>query len=160
MRTGFCLCPARLESFPPVLWKSYNQVLLAFKVRFPGDSQLPCQISRLGKLTWDSEPSQCGRTSLVLFFSSLSVTHLVSMGFDFFVIVPLLLSYSSCFFFFWCGVSYFIGYQHSVIDSSIRDQISRSVMSDSLRPHESQHARPSCPSPIPGVHPDPRPSSQ
>ena len=25
-------------------------------------------------------------------------------------------------------------------------------MSDSLRPHESQHARPSCPSPTPGVH--------
>ena len=32
------------------------------------------------------------------------------------------------------------------------DQISRSVMSDSLRPHESQHARPPCPSPTPGVH--------
>ena len=32
------------------------------------------------------------------------------------------------------------------------DQFSRSVMSDSLRPHESQHARPSCPSPTPGGH--------
>ena len=31
-------------------------------------------------------------------------------------------------------------------------QFSRSVMSDSLQPHESQHARPSCPSPSPGVH--------
>ena len=40
------------------------------------------------------------------------------------------------------------------------DQISCSVMSDSLRPHESQHARPSCPSPTPGVHPDSHPSSQ
>ena len=40
------------------------------------------------------------------------------------------------------------------------EQISRSVVSDSLRPHESQHARPSCPSPTPGVHPDSRPSSQ
>ena len=39
-------------------------------------------------------------------------------------------------------------------------QFSRSVMSDSLRPHESQHARPPCPSPTPGVHSDPRPSSQ
>ena len=37
---------------------------------------------------------------------------------------------------------------------------SRSVMSDSLRPHESQHARPPCPSPTPGVHWDSRPSSQ
>ena len=33
-------------------------------------------------------------------------------------------------------------------------QFSRSVMSDSLRPHESQHTRPPCPSPIPWVHPN------
>ena len=39
------------------------------------------------------------------------------------------------------------------------DQISRSVMSDSLRPYESQHARTPCPSPTPGVHSDSRPSS-
>ena len=31
-------------------------------------------------------------------------------------------------------------------------QFSRSIVSDSLRPHESQHARPPCPSPTPGVH--------
>ena len=35
-----------------------------------------------------------------------------------------------------------------------------SVVSDSLRPHESQHARPPCPSPTPGVHPNSRPSSR
>ena len=40
------------------------------------------------------------------------------------------------------------------------DQISRSVVSESLRPHELQHARPPCPSPTPGVHLDSRPSSQ
>ena len=40
------------------------------------------------------------------------------------------------------------------------DQISCSVMSDTLRPHESQHARPPCPSPTPRVHSDSRPSSQ
>ena len=39
-------------------------------------------------------------------------------------------------------------------------QFSHSVMFDSLRPHESQHARPPCPSPTPGVHSDSRPSSQ
>ena len=33
-------------------------------------------------------------------------------------------------------------------------------MSDSLWPHESQHARPPCPSPTPGVHSDSCPSSQ
>ena len=38
-------------------------------------------------------------------------------------------------------------------------QFSRSVVSDSLQPHESQHARPPCPSPSPGVHSDSRPSS-
>src|SRR5574341_372843 len=31
-------------------------------------------------------------------------------------------------------------------------QFSHSVVSDSLRPHEWQHARPPCPSPTPGVH--------
>ena len=39
-------------------------------------------------------------------------------------------------------------------------QFSRSVVSDSLRPHESQHARPLSPSPTPRVHSDSRPSSQ
>ena len=39
-------------------------------------------------------------------------------------------------------------------------QFSCSVMFDSLGPHESQHARPPCPSPTPGVHSDLRPSSQ
>ena len=39
-------------------------------------------------------------------------------------------------------------------------QFSCSVMSDSLRPHELQHARPPCPSPTPGVHSDSCPSSE
>ena len=39
-------------------------------------------------------------------------------------------------------------------------QCSRSVMPDSLRPHELQHARPPCPSPTPRVHWDSHPSSQ
>ena len=38
-------------------------------------------------------------------------------------------------------------------------QFSCSVVSDTLRPHESQHARPPCTSPTPGVHSDSRPSS-
>ena len=37
---------------------------------------------------------------------------------------------------------------------------SRSVVSDSLWPHELQHARPPCPSPTPGVHSNSCPSSQ
>ena len=38
-------------------------------------------------------------------------------------------------------------------------QFSRSVTSDSLQPHESQHARPPCPLPAPGVHSDSCPSN-
>ena len=47
------------------------------------------------------------------------------------------------------------GLQITNIGSSV--QFSRSVVSDSLRPHESQHARPRCPSPTPRVHPNPCP---
>ena len=39
-------------------------------------------------------------------------------------------------------------------------QFSRSVLSDSLQPHEAQHARPPCPSPTPRVHSDSCPASQ
>ena len=38
-------------------------------------------------------------------------------------------------------------------------QVSGSLVSDSLKPHESQHARPPCPPPTPGVHSDSCPSS-
>ena len=38
-------------------------------------------------------------------------------------------------------------------------QFSHSVVSDSLRPHEPQHARPPCPSPTPRVHTNPCPLS-
>ena len=39
-------------------------------------------------------------------------------------------------------------------------QFSHSVVSNSLQPHESQLARPPCPSPTPGVHSNSRPSSR
>ena len=42
----------------------------------------------------------------------------------------------------------------------LKVQFSRSVVSDSLRPHELQHARPPCPSPTPRVHSNSRPSSR
>ena len=43
---------------------------------------------------------------------------------------------------------------------SVSQQFSCSVVSDSLRPHVLQHARPPCPSPTPGVHPNSCPSSR
>ena len=39
-------------------------------------------------------------------------------------------------------------------------QFSHSIVSDSLRPHESQHAGPPCPSPTPGVYSNSCPSSR
>ena len=51
-------------------------------------------------------------------------------------------------------------YIDGILMYAINFPISCSVMSDSLRPHELQHARPSCPSPTPGVHSDSRPLSR
>ena len=58
-----------------------------------------------------------------------------------------------------CGLSFTIqhctrGIQFSSVQSSCL------VVSDSLQPCESQHARPPCPSPTPGVYPNSCPSSQ
>ena len=118
----FYLCPPKLESLLPlILWKSYNQILLALEARFPWDSQSVCQIPRLGSLTWCSEPSQQLRTSLILLFSSLWVTHPASMGFDFIMIVPLLPSCCSFFFAFGCGVSFLVG--SSVLLSMLFQQL-------------------------------------
>ena len=58
---------------------------------------------------------------------------------------------SSCYSSLWAGNSFC---ENSPV------QFSCSVVSDSLRPHESQHARPPCPSPTPGVHSDSGPLSQ
>ena len=60
--------------------------------------------------------------------------------------------------------SYLEAVEEELLPSSFRlfssVQFSRSVMSDSWRPHEPQHARPPCPSPTPRVHPNPCPLSQ
>ena len=46
-----------------------------------------------------------------------------------------------------------------IIGQSV-SQFTHSIVLDSPRPHESQHARPPCPSPTPGVHSNSCPSSQ
>ena len=51
-------------------------------------------------------------------------------------------------------------YPHAHIQPLKWIQFSRSVVSDYLRPHESQHARPPCPSPTPRVHSNSCPSSR
>ena len=94
--------------FPPLLWKSYNQILLAFQVRFPRDSLSLCWSP--GWETWHGAQNHhnSGRTSLVLLFSSLWVTLLAGMGFDFIMIVPLLPSHCGFFVFGW-GLSFLVG---------------------------------------------------
>ena len=66
----------------------------------------------------------------------------------------------------WCGTPGWQGRPHSGWESKILStllfssvQLSPSVVSESLQPHESQHTRPPCPSPIPGVYPNSCPSS-
>ena len=56
--------------FPPVLWKSYNQILLAFKVRLSGDSKFVIQagephvgfrtFTTVGELLWYYRSLVCG----------------------------------------------------------------------------------------------------
>ena len=58
MHTLLCVCPPRVDSlFPPVLSKSCNQIPLAFKVWFSGNSSSHFRTPSLGSLTWGSEPS-------------------------------------------------------------------------------------------------------
>ena len=90
------------------------------------------------------------------FFSSWSVwleyiefcwSFQLSSGFVF----SLLFScFKFCWFLFWSN--YYLSF------ASV--QFSCSVVSDSFRPHQLQHARPPCASPTPGVYPNSRPSSQ
>ena len=56
------------------------------------------------------------------------------------------------------GIASLISLSDFSLFSSV--QFSHSVMSDSLRPHELQHARPPCPSPTPGVYSNSCPLSQ
>ena len=58
MHVLLCVCPPRVESlFPPVLWKSCNQIPLAFKVWFSRNSSSCCRNPRFWSLMWGSEPS-------------------------------------------------------------------------------------------------------
>ena len=57
-------------------------------------------------------------------------------------------------------LGYHFYFMHSYVMKCDSVQFSRSVMSDSLRPHEPQHTRPPCLLPAPGVYPNPYPLSQ
>ena len=97
--------------FPSVLWKSYNQILLAFRVRFPG---LPVPLSdpmagkpdmgfrtftTLRELLWHYCSPACGSPTQKIW------------DLIFFMTVCLLLSNLGFFFFSGCGVCSFGGFQ-------------------------------------------------
>ena len=109
------MCPPRVESvLPPVLWKSCDQILLAFKVRFAGDPS-PFLDSQAGEpyvgprtFTW------CDNFFGITVFH-LWVAHLMGIGFDFILVAPLLLPpYFS--FVLGCVVSFFGGFQHPPVN--------------------------------------------
>ena len=57
MCTLLCVALQEWSLFPQVLLKSCNQILLAFKVWFSGNSSSRCWTPWLGSLTWGSKPS-------------------------------------------------------------------------------------------------------
>ena len=87
---------------------------------------------------------------LILLICSPSIFLTINL-FSMFVGLFLFLNKFICTFFFFFPDS---TYQFSSV------QLSCLVMSDSLQPHELQHARPPCPSPTPGVHSNSCPLSQ
>ena len=60
----------------------------------------------------------------------------------------------------WRAMSMVVTKSETQLRDRISVQFSCSVVSDSWQPHESQHARPPCPSPSPGVHSNSCPSSR
>ena len=128
----FCLCSPRLESpFSPGPWKFCNQIPLALKVRLHGDSQSLYQIPNRFLAFWlrssvsdpqagkpgvrfrtfaGREKEKRGRTSLVVLFSSLWVTHPAVTGFHFFIMIaPLYHLATGLFFVFGRGVPFLMG---------------------------------------------------
>ena len=105
MHVRLCLCPPRVVcQFPLLVWQSYDQISLPFKVRWPGNSKSLCQNRRLGCLMWGAELSQWWENFFGIFVLQLRTQWV--MGFEFIVIVPLLLCCCDFHFFFERGVSF------------------------------------------------------
>ena len=95
---------------------------------------------------------------------SLEVKGLDAMILDFFLMLSFKPAFSLLFHPCQEALYFLFTFCHRVVSSAYlifsSIQFSRSVMSDSLQPHESQHTRPPCPSPSPRVHSNSRPSSR
>ena len=125
---------------------------------YPQRTKLKTRLT-LQKLCKDPQPALWGlkrNTVLLKGWVSIDFAYISKIKIFFFIFLNLLVSQSIT----WekqrneIVLALGVGFQFSSV------QFSRSVVSDSLRPHESQHARPPCPSPTPGVHSDSHPSSQ
>ena len=119
---------------------------------------------------WVSSSVNASSWPMPIFFLIISKLEIIpSLAFH----VPLLCFFylNDCWFLKYCKYLFLvtcvlkisvISYPEKILFSLIWTsvQFSRSVVSDSLQPHELQHASPPCPSPSPRVHSDSRPSSQ
>ena len=113
----FCLCRLWLKSCFP---QSYGSLKFHWPSRSDSLESPSSFVRSPGLEAWHGIQNlhNSGRTSLLLLFSSLWVTHPMGMRFDFIVIVPLLLS-CCVFFVFGCGVSFFFFgmFQHPPLNS-------------------------------------------
>ena len=90
LHARFCFYPPRLESLFPLVCRS--PIIKSHWPSRPDSLGTPSPFVRSSG--WEgSEPSQRGRASLVLLFSSLWVTHLAGVGSDLIVITSLLPSH-------------------------------------------------------------------
>ena len=163
---------------------SWNHLLISLFVMIVHHSLLISQIAI--RITFTQNLSFCHFYSLILVLHPKTISSFMLYLFQWLkkmvILLPNFLSKIQCSNHFYCS-SYncFLKFDTKIIafqlqalaevclgwipalpsTSCVRsDQISLSVVSDSLRLHESQHARPPCPSPTPGVHSDSCPSSQ
>ena len=124
------------------------------------DTEEPPRIESVSSVVSDCDPwTEAHQAPLFMGFSRQKYCH--SLLLEIFVTQGLNMGLLHC-----RQILYHLSHQGSLLlrdiskykDSSV--QFSCSVVSDSLRPHESQHARSPCPSPSPGVLSDSCPSNQ
>ena len=137
-----------------LLFNTLSRFVMAFPAKKQSPSDFRASITICSDFRAQEEPI-CH-----YFHLSPSTCHEV-MGLDAMVLVFLILSFKPA-----LSVSSFTLLKRLFSSSSLSAiqfspvHFSCSVVSDSLRPHELQHARPPCPSPTPGIHPNSHPSSR
>ena len=97
----------------------------------------------------------CDHNMIIILLKSIFSSTVIDTGISWLSIYPPLE------FLYWKVYIFYVSFLlMDTISVLLTVQFSHSVVSDSLRPHESQHARPPCPLPTPGVYSNSCPSSQ